>query len=92
MRVMHTTIPVKDVVRSHISYFGTIYHIHLCFTVLSFFLNSLASDFCYKNVILVIHSWHVYKHTVMWGSEDRSNTNFSPTSKKVYTLHKIFNE
>ena len=72
--------------------FENIYCIHLCFMVISFFLNSLATNICYENLLLVIHSWHVYKHTDMWGSEEGSNPNFSPTSKKVYTLHKIFNE
>ena len=72
--------------------FKTIYHIHLCFMVLSFFFNSLATKFCYENVLLVIHSWHIYKHTDMWSSEEGSNPNFSPTSKKVYIHYKIFSE
>jgi len=40
-------------------YFETAYPIHLCFMVLSFFLNSLVTNFCYENVLLVTHSWHV---------------------------------
>jgi len=71
-------------------YFGTIYRIHLCFMVLSFFLNSLATNICYENLLLVIHSWHIYKHTDMWGSEEGSNPKFSPTSKTVYIHHRIF--
>jgi len=71
-------------------YFRTTYHIHLCFMVPSFFLNSLASDFCYKNLLCVIHSRYVYKHTDMWGSEEGSNLKFSTTTKKVYIHHKIF--
>jgi len=70
--------------------FGTIYRIHLHFMVLSFFLNSFATNFPYENLLLFIHSWHKYKHTDMWGTDEGSNQKFSPTSKNVYILHKIF--
>ena len=77
-------------------YFETIYHIHLCFMVLSFFLNSLAAKFGYENVLLVIHSWHIYIniyiYIYMWGREEGSDPNFSATSKTVYIHYKIFSE
>ena len=40
--------------------FENTYRIRLCFMALSFFLNSLAANFCYENLLLVIHSWHIY--------------------------------
>jgi len=82
MRMMLTSREAKDVVRSHISYFESIYCIHLCFMVISFFLNSLATNICYENLLLIIHSWHIYKHTDIGGSEEGSNLNFSATTKK----------
>jgi len=60
-------------------YFGTIYRIH--FTVLSFFLYCLATNFPYENLLLFIHSSHVYKQIDIWGREERTNLKFSPTSK-----------
>jgi len=70
--------------------FESIYCIHLYFMVISFFLNSLATNISYENLLFVIYSWDIYKHRDMWGGEEGSNLNFSATSKKVYIHHRIF--
>jgi serine/threonine protein kinase len=72
-------------------YFYTMYSIHLCFMVLSFFLNFLATVSVMKiYYLLYIHG--IYKkNTAMWGSEEGSNLNSSATDKRFIFITKFFN-
>jgi serine/threonine protein kinase len=72
--------------------FGTTYFLYLCSMVLSFLLNFLATDFCYKNLLLIICAWHTQKYTAVCDSEEGLNLNFSPISKKFVFIIKLLNE